>query len=400
MRSRKPRAVPNAGRRSAARRGSARRGPTSKPTSLSQSASRVAGIVRAMPGGLPPRVKALRTRPAAERLEAEHHEFALSREHARDLAQHFVRVRRELERVRQQHDVDAVGLQRERRRLRDAARRPATCRPATSAARRVRAEARNVLGLAPRPDLQAVQAKCALERRGDDRALLVEQQAAERAGEPGIEVGRVRDHAGSITAGPLRGPVTLAHARRAADPGVSRQLHLDDPRRRRPARVSPSWIRAMPRRSSPRSRAEDFTLAAILATHHHADHVGGVAALMAATGARPSGPRASACRPESCRFAAGERAQIPELGLEFAVAGRTRPHGRPHRLHRPWRRVLGGHAVQRGLRAPVRGHAGRDAGVAGPRWPHCPAKPAFSAATSTRKPIYGSRWPWSPGTRP
>ena len=60
-------------------------------------------------------------------------------------------------------------------------------------------------------------------------------------------------------------------------------------------------------------------LAAILATHHHADHVGGVAALRAATGARAFGP-ARERMPAGVRpLAAGECAQVPELGLEFTV---------------------------------------------------------------------------------
>ncbi len=64
---------------------------------------------------------------------------------------------------------------------------------------------------------------------------------------------------------------------------------------------------------------EGLALAAILATHHHADHVGGVAALKAATGARAFGP-ARERMPAGVRpLAAGERAQVPELGLEFAV---------------------------------------------------------------------------------
>ena len=64
---------------------------------------------------------------------------------------------------------------------------------------------------------------------------------------------------------------------------------------------------------------EGLALAAILATHHHADHVGGVAALMAATGARAFGP-ARERMPAGVRpLAAGDRAQIAGLGLDFEV---------------------------------------------------------------------------------
>ena len=64
---------------------------------------------------------------------------------------------------------------------------------------------------------------------------------------------------------------------------------------------------------------DGLSLAAILATHHHADHVGGVPALQAATGARAFGP-ARERMPAGVRpLAQGMRAQIPEIELEFAV---------------------------------------------------------------------------------
>jgi hydroxyacylglutathione hydrolase len=60
-------------------------------------------------------------------------------------------------------------------------------------------------------------------------------------------------------------------------------------------------------------------LEAILATHHHADHVGGIAELVAATGARVFGP-ARERLPVACeRLAAGGQARIAALGLEFGV---------------------------------------------------------------------------------
>ncbi len=64
---------------------------------------------------------------------------------------------------------------------------------------------------------------------------------------------------------------------------------------------------------------EGLSLAAILATHHHADHVGGVPALMAETGARAFGP-ARERMPDGVRpLAQGDRATLPELGLAFTV---------------------------------------------------------------------------------
>jgi len=66
-------------------------------------------------------------------------------------------------------------------------------------------------------------------------------------------------------------------------------------------------------------RADGLTLEAILVTHHHADHVGGVAELVAATGAQVFGP-AGESLPFSCRgVRGGDRVAIPPMGLEFAV---------------------------------------------------------------------------------
>lgn len=64
---------------------------------------------------------------------------------------------------------------------------------------------------------------------------------------------------------------------------------------------------------------DGLSLAAILATHHHADHVGGVAALMAATGARAFGPARERMPAGVVPLAGGATARVPELGLEFEV---------------------------------------------------------------------------------
>jgi len=65
--------------------------------------------------------------------------------------------------------------------------------------------------------------------------------------------------------------------------------------------------------------AEGLTLSAILATHHHADHVGGVPALIAETGAVVFGPGRERMPAESTRLGGGDRARLPALGLEFEV---------------------------------------------------------------------------------
>ena len=65
--------------------------------------------------------------------------------------------------------------------------------------------------------------------------------------------------------------------------------------------------------------ADGLELCAILATHHHADHVGGVARLVAESGARVFGPARERMPVTVNALAHGEVARIPERGLEFRV---------------------------------------------------------------------------------
>jgi hydroxyacylglutathione hydrolase len=62
-----------------------------------------------------------------------------------------------------------------------------------------------------------------------------------------------------------------------------------------------------------------LALAAVLATHHHADHVGGVAKLIARRNIPVYGPQHEEIPTLTRRLTEGERIQISELGLEFAV---------------------------------------------------------------------------------
>jgi hydroxyacylglutathione hydrolase len=74
---------------------------------------------------------------------------------------------------------------------------------------------------------------------------------------------------------------------------------------------------------------EKLKLAAILATHHHPDHVGGIAEIVAAHGAPVYGPKKEPIATLTHAVAEGDRVTIPELGVEFSVLdipGHTRAH--------------------------------------------------------------------------
>lgn len=81
-------------------------------------------------------------------------------------------------------------------------------------------------------------------------------------------------------------------------------------------------------------RTGGLALDAILVTHHHGDHVGGVAELVAATDAQVFGPAGEALPFDCHRVHGGDRVEIASLGLGFDVidvpghtAGHVAYHG-------------------------------------------------------------------------
>ena len=78
---------------------------------------------------------------------------------------------------------------------------------------------------------------------------------------------------------------------------------------------------------------EKLKLAAILATHHHADHVGGITDLLAAqkdpAGVPVYGPKNEPIATLTCPVSEGDSVTIPQLGAKFSVLdipGHTRAH--------------------------------------------------------------------------
>lgn len=76
-------------------------------------------------------------------------------------------------------------------------------------------------------------------------------------------------------------------------------------------------------------RRENLKLVAILNTHHHADHVGGNAALLAQARVPVYGPRDERIPEISEPMADGQRFTLPHFGIEFEtleIPGHTRSH--------------------------------------------------------------------------
>jgi hydroxyacylglutathione hydrolase len=75
--------------------------------------------------------------------------------------------------------------------------------------------------------------------------------------------------------------------------------------------------------------SENLRLAAILATHHHPDHVGGIAELVEKHRVPVFGPRNEPIPTLTQPVSEGDRVSIPELGVTFSVLdipGHTRAH--------------------------------------------------------------------------
>jgi hydroxyacylglutathione hydrolase len=86
-------------------------------------------------------------------------------------------------------------------------------------------------------------------------------------------------------------------------------------------------------------KARGLKLVAILLTHHHADHVGGVPDLLAQNAVPVFGPRGSRIGGITIPLSEGDAAVVPELGLRFSVLevpGHTLDHIAYHEPDRRW----------------------------------------------------------------
>ena len=87
-----------------------------------------------------------------------------------------------------------------------------------------------------------------------------------------------------------------------------------------------------------RLQRRSLALQAILVTHHHGDHVGGVAELAGATGARVYGPRAESIPSRDVALAGGDRIDVLGIGFDVLdVPGHTLGH---IAYHAPAQRML------------------------------------------------------------
>jgi hydroxyacylglutathione hydrolase len=86
-------------------------------------------------------------------------------------------------------------------------------------------------------------------------------------------------------------------------------------------------------------KQRNLKLVAILLTHHHADHVGGVPELLSQHKVPVFGPRNSRIANISHPVSEGERVTIPELGVQLSVIevpGHTLDHIAYHEPDRKW----------------------------------------------------------------
>ncbi len=127
----------------------------------------------------------------------------------------------------------------------------------------------------------------------------------------------------------------------------------------------------------------DLEIAAVLITHHHQDHVGGLPELIRCFHPPVYGSATESVAGVDHPVTGGDRVSLPDLDLEFEIVGPPGSHIRPHRLCRRRLRLCRRHPLRRRLRAGLRGHHGTDARLADPTGGTRRPRPWPTARTST-----------------
>ena len=179
----------------------------------------------------------------------------------------------------------------------------------------------------PRPDLQQLKAEDILERQGCQGGFL-----AQHAGGTQGASNQLPTRALTVDSNPrphvLLSEVLMLQVKYAAKQSIN-TTHLltcalcapsqttisGSSSRRRPP---PVWSRVDPGEADPvLAEPADLSLAAILLTHHHPDHIGGVPELLQHWKVPVIGPDDSRIGLKTHTLRDRERCELPDLGLEF-----------------------------------------------------------------------------------